>query len=111
MGGPSIIFHRYHEAGKTKLREAERGQAAKLCQKIVGYNANALYLWALMQNMPTGSYTRRLAEDDFKRKSSMRMAIEWLEWVAHKERIHIRHQLNNTEKCMGDRKLPVDGRL
>ena len=56
-GGPSIIFHRYHEAGTTKIREAEKGQAAKLCKKIVGYDANALYLWALMQNMPTGSYT------------------------------------------------------
>ena len=29
--------------------------------------------------------------------------------MAHKERIHIRHQLNNTEKRIGDRKLPVDG--
>ena len=37
------------------------------------------------------------------------MAIEWLEWVAHKEIIHIRHQLNNTEKRIGDRRLPVDG--
>ena len=37
------------------------------------------------------------------------MAIEWLEWVAHQDRIHIRHQLNNTEKRIGDRKLPVDG--
>ena len=37
------------------------------------------------------------------------MAIEWLEWVAYKERIHIRHQLNNTEKRIGGRKLPVDG--
>ena len=54
-GGPSIIFHRYHEAGITKIREAEKCQAAKLCEKIVGYDANALYLWALMQNMPTGS--------------------------------------------------------
>ena len=35
-GGPSIIFHRYHEAGKTKIREAEEGEAAKLCEKIVG---------------------------------------------------------------------------
>ena len=35
-GGPSIIFHRYHEAGKTKIREAENGQAAKPCEKIVG---------------------------------------------------------------------------
>ena len=108
-GGPSIIFHRYHEAGKTKIREAEEGEAAKLCEKIVGYDANALYLWAIMQNMPTGSYTRRLAENEFKPKSSVRMAIEWLEWVAHKEGIHIRHQLNNTEKRIGGRKLPVDG--
>ena len=35
-GGPSIIFHRYHEAGKTKIREAEKGQAAKLCKKNRG---------------------------------------------------------------------------
>ena len=74
-GGPSIIFHRYHEAGKTKIREAEKGQDAKLCEKIVGYDANALYLWAVMQNMPTGSYTRRLAENEFKLKGSIKMAI------------------------------------
>ena len=108
-GGPSIIFHRYHEAGKTKIGEAEEGEAAKPCEKIVGYDANALYLWALMQDMPTGSYTRRLAENEFKPKSSIKMAIEWLEWVAHQDRIHIRHQLNSTEKRIGDRKLPVDG--
>ena len=108
-GGPSIIFHRYHEAGKTKIREAEKGQDTLLCEKIVGYDANALYLWALMKNMPTGSYTRRMAENEFKPKSSVRMAIEWLEWVAHKEGIYIRHQLNNTEKRIGGRKLPVDG--
>ena len=29
--------------------------------------------------------------------------------MAHKEGIHIRHQLNNTEKRIGGRKLPVDG--
>ena len=108
-GGPSIIFHRYPEADKTKIRQAEEGEAAKPCERIVGYDANALYLWALMQDMPTGSYTRRLAENEFKPKSSVRMAIEWLEWVAHQDRIHIRHQLNNTEKRIGDRKLPVDG--
>ena len=107
-GGPSIIFHRYHEAVKTEIREAERGQAAKPCEKIVGYDANALYLWALMQDMPTGSYSRRLPDNEFKPKGSIRMAIEWLEWVAYKERIHIRHQLNNTEKRIGGRRLPVD---
>ena len=59
--------------------------------------------------MPTGSYTRRLADNEFKPKGSVRMANEWLEWVAHKERIHIRHQLNNTEKRIGGKRLPVDG--
>ena len=52
---------------------------------------------------------REVTRDAFKPESSIKMAIEWLEWVAHKERIHIRHQLNNTEKRIGDRKLPVDG--
>ena len=91
------------------MREAERGRAAKLCQKIVGYDTNALYLWAIMQDMPTGSYTRRLAENEFKPKGSIQMAIEWLEWVAHQERIYIRHQLNNTGKHIGGRRLPVNG--
>ena len=107
--GPSIIFHRYHEAGETKIREVETGQAAKTSGKIVGYDANALYLWALMQDMPTSSYTQRLVENEFKPKSSIKMAIEWLQWVAYKERIHIQHQLNNTEKSTGDRKIAVDG--
>ena len=78
-GSPSIIFHRSHEAGKTKIREAEKGQAAKLCERVMAYDANALYHWALMQNMPTGSYTRHMAENEFKPKGSIRMAIEWLE--------------------------------
>ena len=91
------------------IREAEECEAAKPCEKIVGYEANALYLWALIQNMPTGRYTRRLADNEFKPKSSIKMAIEWLAWVAHQDRIHIRRQLNNTGKRIGDRKLPVDG--
>ena len=34
VGGPSLVFHRYHEAGKTLLRPAEGG--IKLCQQILG---------------------------------------------------------------------------
>lgn len=111
-GGPSIIFHRYHEAGKTKIRDVEmtaKGLDPKSCERVVGYDANALYLWAIMQDMPTGSYTRRRAETNFKPEHSRRMADEWLAWEAHERGIHIRHQLNNCEKRIGDRKLPVDG--
>ena len=62
-----------------------------------------------MQNMPTGSFTRRREETGFKRESSARMATEWLEWKAHEDGIHIRHQMNDTEKRIGERQLPVDG--
>ena len=111
-GGPSIIFHRYHEAGKTKIREVDmmkKGLEPKTCQKVLGYDANALYLWAIMQDMPTGSYTRRRAETHFKPEHSRRMADEWIAWEARQRGIKIRHQLNNTEKRIGARRLPVDG--
>ncbi|OAJ41901.1 hypothetical protein BDEG_25431 [Batrachochytrium dendrobatidis JEL423] len=50
VGGPSIVFHHYHERNKTRIR------GGKLCQKILGYDANALYLWALSQDMPCGEH-------------------------------------------------------
>ena len=60
VGGPAIIFHRYHEKDVTKIRGEET------CRSTVGYDANALYLWALMQDMPTGWYTRRREEKQFR---------------------------------------------
>ena len=59
--------------------------------------------------MPTGSFTRRREETNFKKESSTKMATEWLEWKAHEGGIFIRHQMNNTEKRIGERKIPVDG--
>lgn len=49
VGGPSIVFHRHHSVGVTTIRDGK-----KLVENIVGYDANALYLWSLMQQMPTG---------------------------------------------------------
>lgn len=112
VGGPSIIFHRYHEKGKTRIREREMlnmGREPNLCHKVVGFDANALYLWAIMEDMPTGHFTRRREENHFKRETSIKMATQWLEWEARKRNITIRHNMNSTEKRIGDRRLPVDG--
>jgi len=49
MGGPAIIFHRYHEKYVTFLRQHTNNQDSLLCKKILGYDANALYLSAIMQ--------------------------------------------------------------
>ena len=46
VDGPAIISHQYHEKNVTNIR------AGETCRSVVGYDANALYLWALMQDMP-----------------------------------------------------------
>jgi hypothetical protein len=52
-GGPSIVFTRYHEAGVTRIRSHTEPQA-KLCKRILGYDANALYLSTMLSDMPCG---------------------------------------------------------
>ena len=53
VGGASILFHRYQEAGKTLIKDKN------LCKKVCGFDANALYLSCLGQDMCTGPYTLR----------------------------------------------------
>ena len=64
VGGPSLVFTRYHEVGKTRIRshqytiprdgEVITESHAKLCQNILGYDANALYLSTMLREMPCG---------------------------------------------------------
>ena len=53
VGGPSLVFTRKHEAGKTKIR-SHKYEDARLCQRVLGYNANALYPSTTLQEMPCG---------------------------------------------------------
>ena len=48
VGGPAIVFHRYHEKGKTLIKAQKYGSQAKVCQQIKGFDANSLYLYAAM---------------------------------------------------------------
>ena len=105
VGGPAIIFHRYHEKNVTRIRGG-----SELCRKVVGYDANALYLWAIMQDMPTGWYTRRREENKFRPQQAQpfgQMAVQWLTWESAKSGCAIRHQVNGREKRIGKRR--VDG--
>ena len=105
VGGPAIIFHRYHEKDVTKIRGG-----GETCRLIVGYDANALYLWALMQDMPTGWYVRRREENGFRPQQAQpygQMAVQWINCESDRTGCTIRHQANGREKRIG--KLPVDG--
>ena len=53
VGGPSIVFCRYQEKGKTLIKGKE------VCQRVTGWDANALYLSATGDYMPTGWYQFR----------------------------------------------------
>jgi hypothetical protein len=42
IGGPNIVFHRYHERDVMTIRPTDY-EKPKVCKKIIGYDANALY--------------------------------------------------------------------
>ncbi|KAK3104447.1 hypothetical protein FSP39_002238 [Pinctada imbricata] len=106
IGGPSIIFNRYHQVGKTNIRN----DPSKPCKKIVGFDANALYLFCIGQPMPTGPFVRRCLEEQFKPNKTEKymLAYHWLNWLNHSSGLNIVHKLNQSqEKRVG--KYPVDG--
>lgn len=75
----------------------------------MGYDANALYLWALDQEMPTGAFVRR-QENDFRPEVSEIYISQynWLNWLSHDSGLNIQHQMNTGhEKSIGP--YPVDG--
>ena len=51
VGGPAQVFTRYHEDVTYIRSHMER---EKLCKKIIGYDANALYLYCSGDVMPCG---------------------------------------------------------
>jgi hypothetical protein len=63
---------RYHEANKTYIRGVN-----KLCKKIIGYDANALCLWAIGQEMPTGKH-EHIKTYDLKYSKMLRLNLKIL---------------------------------
>ena len=104
VGGPAIIFTRQHEAGKTMLRN----DPSRPCTKILGYDANSLYLSNIDGYHPTGDYVRRFAPDfspEFR--GNRRDMFHWLDYVSLTENITIWHQRNHGEVKIG--RYRVDG--
>ena len=93
-GGPSIIFHRYHERLKTHIK----GIKENICKCVLGFDANALYLYCLGQKMPTGWYTIQNEADRFKKHQKYsKESIQWLHYVMKTKNIKIKHAENGGE--------------
>ena len=64
IGGPSIVFCRYHEKNITNIR-SHLYTNPKPCQKIIGYDANSLYLYCMGQDMPCGKEELIMYEEPY----------------------------------------------
>src|SRR4029079_3789961 len=74
VGGPSIVYHRYHEKGVTKINKIHYNEKTKEwyyddngkeVQSVVGFDANALYLYCLGQYMLCGKLEWIPTEEEY----------------------------------------------
>ena len=106
VGGPSIIFTRYHEKGETNIKKIDKNK----CKSVVDYDCNGLYSYAIRQDMPTGVYVRRKFENSFCPEVSERYidSYIWIDYLMKIENIKILHKLKNSKEiCFGN--YLVDG--
>ena len=96
VGGPSIIFSRYHEKDVTNIKNIDNN----LCQAVFGYDCNGLYSYAIKQKMPTGLYIRRYADNKFKPEVSEKYigSYVWMDYLMKEEKIKILHKMNNSKE-------------
>ena len=75
VGGPSIVYHRYHEKGKTNIDRVHYNKETKqwyynndgkVVKEVVGYDANALYLSCLEQHQLCGKLEWIPTEEEYK---------------------------------------------
>ena len=100
VGGPSIIFKRYHEKNKSFIRN----NVEIPCKKVLGFDANALYLWALDQKMPVGNFIRRKRINGFKPEKNEKYVsmFYWMDWLNFTQKTEIQHfQNQGKEKRIG----------
>ena len=74
VGGPSIVYHRYHEKGVTEINRLHYNQEknewyynsqGKIVNTIVGFDANALYLYCLGQDILCGKLEWIPTKDEY----------------------------------------------
>ena len=68
VGGPAQVFARYHEKDVTRIRFHVKGKKRKLTNGIIGYDANALYLYCSGDLMPCSKVTLNVKKKPYDHK-------------------------------------------
>ena len=69
VGGPSLVFTKYHEVGVTGIRSHQIAEP-RLCKNILCYDANALYLSTMLREMPCGKERVVHYEDEYQTEAA-----------------------------------------
>jgi G:T-mismatch repair DNA endonuclease (very short patch repair protein) len=112
VGGPSIIFHRHHMSGVTRIRERLYGPKSAVCRHILGVDANSLYLKCMGEEHCTGFFIVRRHDNNFQPEKAQGVsysAIEWLQYRSHIDQLTILQQYNYGEIALGGLRIFVDG--
>ena len=67
VGGITQVFARYHEKDITRIRHVY-GEKSKLTKGVIGYGANALYLYCSGDVLPCGKDTLVVNKKPFDQK-------------------------------------------
>ena len=68
VGGPAQVFTRHHERDITRIRSHVYGEKGNLAKGVIGYDANALYLYCSSDVMLCGKDTLVVNEKLFDQK-------------------------------------------
>ena len=68
VGGPVQVFTRHYEKDITRTRSHVYGEKSKLTKGVIGYDANALYLYCSGDVMPCGKDTLVVNKKPFDQK-------------------------------------------
>ena len=110
-GGLSLIFCSLAILRETKIcsHEIDNPETVK---KVLGLDANSLYLYAIVQNNPTCYFCCYKEEEDFWPDPCSKFGFQsyqWLSNVAYKENTFLQTRFNMAEKRVSKYSLPVDG--
>ena len=111
VGGLSYVSCRLAFSEKSRIR-SHQIENAEIVKRCAGYDANSLYLYALMQECPSGYFTRYKESNNYKPDMASChgiMAHEYLSWISFQEGKFIQTQYNKGEKILTKYSLRVDG--
>ena len=82
VGGPAQVFTRYHEKDITRIRSQMYEEKSKLTKGVIGYDANALYLYCSGDVMPCGKDTLVVNKKPFDQKRIVKFSRDVLKGKA-----------------------------